>query len=44
MLWARDSAIETKDLLKNQGYAWSPGEFARPRVLEGLSKAGLPGA
>jgi DNA polymerase III subunit epsilon len=30
-LWARDSAIETKDLLKNGGYAWSPGEFARPR-------------
>ena len=30
-LWARDSAIETKDLLKNRGYAWSPGEFARPR-------------
>jgi DNA polymerase-3 subunit epsilon len=30
-LWARDSAIETKDLLKSRGYAWSPGEFARPR-------------
>ena len=30
-LWARDSAIETKDLLKNRGYTWSPGEFARPR-------------
>jgi ROS/MUCR transcriptional regulator protein len=23
-LWARDSAIETKDLLKNRGYTWSP--------------------
>jgi DNA polymerase III subunit epsilon len=30
-LWARDSAIETKDLLKNGGYTWSPGEFGRPR-------------
>jgi DNA polymerase III subunit epsilon len=30
-LWARDSAIETKDLLKNRGYTWSPGEFGRPR-------------
>jgi DNA polymerase-3 subunit epsilon len=26
-LWARDSAIETKDLLKKRGYTWSPGEF-----------------
>ena len=30
-LWARESAIETKDLLKARGYAWSPGEFGRPR-------------
>lgn len=30
-LWTRDSAIETKDMLKNRGYAWSPGEFGRPR-------------
>jgi DNA polymerase-3 subunit epsilon len=30
-LWARDSAIETKDLLKNRGYTWSPGEVGRPR-------------
>jgi DNA polymerase III subunit epsilon len=30
-LWARESAIETKDLLKNRGYTWSPGEFGRPR-------------
>ena len=29
--WARDSAIETKDILKNRGYTWSPGEFGRPR-------------
>jgi DNA polymerase III subunit epsilon len=30
-LWARDAAIEKKDLLKNRGYTWSPGEFGRPR-------------
>jgi DNA polymerase-3 subunit epsilon len=30
-LWARDSAIVTKDVLKNRGYTWSPGEFGRPR-------------
>jgi DNA polymerase-3 subunit epsilon len=30
-LWARESAIETKDFLKNRGYTWSPGEFGRPR-------------
>ena len=30
-LWARDSAIVTKDVLKNRGYIWSPGEFGRPR-------------
>jgi DNA polymerase-3 subunit epsilon len=26
-LWARDAAIEKKDVLKARGYAWSPGEF-----------------
>jgi DNA polymerase-3 subunit epsilon len=30
-LWARDRAIETKEMLKRRGYAWSPGEFGRPR-------------
>jgi len=30
-LWARDAAIEKKDILKGRGYAWSPGEFSRPR-------------
>jgi DNA polymerase-3 subunit epsilon len=30
-LWARDAAIEKKDVLKARGYAWSPGEFGRPR-------------
>jgi DNA polymerase III subunit epsilon len=30
-LWARDAAIEKKDLLKARGYSWSPGEFGRPR-------------
>jgi DNA polymerase III subunit epsilon len=30
-LWARDAAIEKKDVLKAQGYAWSPGEFGRPK-------------
>ena len=30
-LWARDAAIEKKDVLKAQGYAWNPGEFGRPR-------------
>jgi len=30
-LWARDAAIEKKDILKTRGYAWSPGEFGRPR-------------
>ena len=28
-LWARDAAIEKKDVLKTRGYAWSPGEFGR---------------
>jgi len=28
-LWARDAAIEKKDLLKARGYIWSPGEFGR---------------
>jgi DNA polymerase-3 subunit epsilon len=30
-LWAGDAAIEKKDALKARGYAWSPGEFGRPR-------------
>jgi len=30
-LWARDAAIERKDDLKARGYAWSPGEFGRPK-------------
>jgi len=30
-LWARDAAIEKKDLLKARGYSWSPGEFGRPK-------------
>jgi len=30
-LWARDAAIEKKDMLKARGYAWSPGEFGRPK-------------
>jgi DNA polymerase-3 subunit epsilon len=30
-LWARDAAIEKKDILKARGYAWSPGESGRPR-------------
>jgi DNA polymerase-3 subunit epsilon len=30
-LWARDSVIEKKDVLKARGYAWSPGEFGRPK-------------
>jgi len=30
-LWARDTAIEKKDVLKARGYAWSPGEFGRPK-------------
>jgi DNA polymerase III subunit epsilon len=30
-LWARDAAIEKKDVLKARGYTWSPGEFERPR-------------
>jgi DNA polymerase-3 subunit epsilon len=30
-LWARDAAIEKKDALKARGYAWSPGEFGRPK-------------
>jgi DNA polymerase III subunit epsilon len=28
---ARDAAIEKKDILKTRGYAWSPGEFGRPK-------------
>jgi DNA polymerase III subunit epsilon len=30
-LWARDAAIEKKDILKARGYSWSPGEFGRPK-------------
>ena len=30
-LWARDAAIEKKDVLKSRGYTWSPGEFGRPK-------------
>ena len=30
-LWARDAAIEKKDLLKARGYSWSAGEFERPK-------------
>jgi DNA polymerase-3 subunit epsilon len=30
-LSARDAAIEKKDVLKARGYAWSPGDFGRPR-------------
>jgi DNA polymerase-3 subunit epsilon len=30
-LWAKDAAIEKKDVLKARGYAWSPGEFGRPK-------------
>jgi len=30
-LWARDAAIEKKDILKARGYTWSPGEFGRPK-------------
>src|SRR5215472_7730041 len=30
-LWARDAAIEKKDILKARGYSWSPGDLARPR-------------
>ena len=30
-LWAREDAIEKKDILKARGYTWSPGEFGRPK-------------
>ena len=30
-LWARDAAVEKKDILKGQGYRWSPGEAGRPK-------------
>jgi len=30
-LWAREAAIEKKDLLKARGYTWSSGEFGRPK-------------
>jgi DNA polymerase III subunit epsilon len=30
-LWAREAAIDKKDVLKARGYTWSPGDFGRPR-------------
>src|SRR6516165_6269022 len=30
-IWARDAAIEKKDVLKARGYAWSPGVLGRPK-------------
>jgi DNA polymerase-3 subunit epsilon len=30
-LWARNAAIEMKDILKARGYAWSAGEGGRPK-------------
>ena len=30
-LWAKDAAIEKKDVLKARGYSWSPGESGRPK-------------
>ena len=30
-LWARDAAIEKKDILKARGYSWGAGEFGRPK-------------
>ena len=30
-LWARDAAIEKKDVLKARGYTWSPGVSGRPK-------------
>jgi hypothetical protein len=30
-LWARDAVIEKRHILKARGYAWSPGEFGRPK-------------
>ena len=30
-LWAKDAAIEKKDILKARGYAWSPGVSGRPK-------------
>jgi DNA polymerase-3 subunit epsilon len=32
-LWARDAAIEKKDVLKARGYTWSPGEVRATEVL-----------
>jgi len=34
-LWARDAAIEKKDLLKARGYSWSPGDNGRLRCWYG---------
>ena len=30
-MWAKDAAIEKKDILKARGYAWSPGMSRRPK-------------
>ena len=30
-LWAKDAAIEKKDVLKARGYTWSPGVSGRPK-------------
>jgi len=30
-LWAKEAAIEKKDVLKARGYSWSAGEFGRPK-------------
>jgi hypothetical protein len=32
-LWARDAAIEKKDVLKARGYAWSPGELGAEMLV-----------
>jgi DNA polymerase III subunit epsilon len=43
-LWARDAAIEKKDVLKARGYTWSPGEFGRPKCwYRDVSDADKPG-
>jgi DNA polymerase-3 subunit epsilon len=30
-IWAKEAAMEKKDVLKARGYTWSPGEFGRPK-------------
>jgi DNA polymerase III subunit epsilon len=32
-LWARDAAVERKDVLKARRYTWSPGEFGRHTMI-----------